>query len=53
MIYLEPDDPIEVKCPDCGEEESIYHVGDSVWMCNECKDTFSDGSENTYYEDDI
>lgn len=40
---LEPPDPIEVKCTECGEEEDIGHICESLWKCNVCNETFSDG----------
>ena len=54
MSYLEPDDPIEPVCPDCGEEENIEHVEGDMWKCLVCKDTFDDGSYRVWeFDDDI
>ena len=49
MCYLEPPDPVEVKCTECGEEENIKHDVGARWFCLACEDTFSDNSD---YEDD-
>ncbi len=50
MCYPEPPDPVQVKCPDCGEEQNIEHVGGSLWRCLDCDETFGDGrdSDNDY-----
>lgn len=42
MSHLEPPDPIETSCPDCGEEDQIEHVDGAQWFCLVCKYTFSD-----------
>ena len=50
---LEPEDPIEVKCTECGEEEQIEHINESIWECLVCKETFSDGTDRVdCFEDD-
>ena len=46
MSELEPEDPIEASCPDCGEEEDIEHIDGSLWNCLICKETFGDGSDS-------
>ena len=46
MSYLEPDDPMEVKCTECDEEEKIEHIDGAIWRCLICDDTFSDGSDS-------
>lgn len=50
---LEPDDPIEVKCTECGEEEAIEHINESIWECFSCGNAFSDGTDDhRCFEDD-
>lgn len=51
MSHLEPNDPIEAVCTECGEEENITHIEEDIWTCNICKDTFSDRSNATFEED--
>lgn len=46
MCYLEPPDPIEVACTECGEEERIEQINDDQWKCLVCGDTFSDNSDD-------
>lgn len=48
----EPPEPLEVKCTECREEENIDHIEDSLWKCNVCNETFSDGLDDGSYEDD-
>jgi ribosomal protein L37AE/L43A len=43
---LEPPDPIEAACTECGEEENIDHVDGPIWKCLLCDDNFSDGSDD-------
>lgn len=46
MCHLEPDDPINVSCIECGEEEKVDHIDGALWKCLVCDDTFSDGSDS-------
>jgi len=46
MSELEPVEPIEVECTECGEEENITHIDGALWKCLICDDTFSDGSDS-------
>lgn len=46
MSFLEPDDPIEPACSECGEEEAVQHDQDAMWICFACGANFSDGTDN-------
>lgn len=51
---LEPPEPIEVECTECGEVEEIFHIIDAEWFCHICNDSFSDGTDIDYfYEDNL
>jgi len=42
MSELDPPEPIDVECPDCGEQERVIQVDGDTWRCLICKDTFND-----------
>jgi len=40
MSELDPPEPEEVECPDCGEEENLKHFHTNIWICLICGDYF-------------
>jgi len=46
MCYPDPPDPVQVSCPDCGEEGNLKHIEGPQFLCLECDETFSDGSDS-------
>lgn len=53
MCYLEPEDPIEANCYECGEEYDVEHIDGPVWKCLVCGETFSDGTDSDGSEFDL
>ena len=50
-MFLEPEEPIEAKCTECGEVEKIEHLNGAEWKCLHCGETFNDISDDMPTED--